>query len=112
MSPFLQTLGALALLASLAVFSLLSAHLTNLGTNLGCSDSETKEQGLRALRRGSAEPWYPGQPNPLREWFDNYSEGPLIHKWLHYFDIYHRHLARFRGRNATIVEFGVQVRCE
>jgi hypothetical protein len=110
MSPFLQTLGALALLASLAVFSLLSARLTNLGPNLGCSES--KEEGLRALQGGSAEPWYPGQPNPLREWFDNYSEGPLIHKWLHYFDIYHRHLARFRGKNATIVEFGVQVRCE
>ena len=27
--------------------------------------------------------------------------------WLHYFDIYHRHFARYRGRACTIVEFGV-----
>lgn len=31
----------------------------------------------------------------------------LIHKWQHYFDIYERHFARFRGKDVTLVEFGV-----
>jgi hypothetical protein len=33
--------------------------------------------------------------------------GRLIHKWRHYFDIYERHFARFRGRPITLVEIGV-----
>ena len=31
----------------------------------------------------------------------------LIHKWVHYFEIYERHFARFRDRECVIVEFGV-----
>ena len=31
----------------------------------------------------------------------------LIHKWMHYFDVYHRHFERFRDRPVTLVEFGV-----
>lgn len=44
--------------------------------------------------------------NPLLQYFEN-NPGRLINKWLHYFDIYHRHFARYRGRACTIVEFGV-----
>jgi hypothetical protein len=44
--------------------------------------------------------------NPLLAYFlDN--PGRLINKWMHYFDIYHRHLARHRGKPCTLVEFGV-----
>lgn len=46
------------------------------------------------------------ETNPLRQYFDNNS-GRLINKWDHYFDIYHRHFARFRGQACTLVEFGV-----
>lgn len=28
-------------------------------------------------------------------------------KWMHYFDVYHRHLQKFRGKNITFVEIGV-----
>lgn len=45
--------------------------------------------------------------NPLTEYFLANEDGRLIHKWMHYFDIYHRHFERFRGTPATIVEFGV-----
>jgi hypothetical protein len=45
--------------------------------------------------------------NPLEDYFDALSVGPGIHKWRHYFDIYHRHLDRFRGRPVRIVEIGV-----
>lgn len=47
------------------------------------------------------------QENPLRNYFDNHTSGPGIWKWLHYFDIYHRHLAKFRGRDVHLLEIGV-----
>lgn len=46
------------------------------------------------------------RPNPLLRFFRQY-DGPRIHKWIHYFEIYHRHFARFRDEPITILEFGV-----
>jgi hypothetical protein len=50
-----------------------------------------------------------GEPaaNPLQTYFESHAEGPGLWKWPHYFDIYHRHLARFRGHPVRIVEIGV-----
>lgn len=31
----------------------------------------------------------------------------VLHKWHHYFDVYERHLARFRGTDCVMLEFGV-----
>jgi hypothetical protein len=45
--------------------------------------------------------------NPLEEFFYNNQDGRLVHKWLHYFEIYHRHFERFRGRKPVVLEFGV-----
>ena len=44
--------------------------------------------------------------NPLEEYFFN-NDKRLIHKWLHYFDIYHKFFQPFRGKKITVVEFGV-----
>ncbi|MEP7056486.1 MAG: class I SAM-dependent methyltransferase [Caldimonas sp.] len=33
--------------------------------------------------------------------------GRRIHKWMHYFEIYDRHFARFRRKAPTVLEFGV-----
>lgn len=44
--------------------------------------------------------------NPLREYFEN-NQGRILHKWLHYFDIYERHFHRFRDKEVKILEFGV-----
>ena len=44
--------------------------------------------------------------NPLEEYFHSNS-GRLIHKWMHYFEVYDRHLAKFRQETITVVEFGV-----
>jgi len=44
--------------------------------------------------------------NPLRAYFDA-NRGPLLNKWLHYFDVYDRHFSRFRGREIVMVEIGV-----
>ena len=44
--------------------------------------------------------------NDLEQFFHQHT-GRLIHKWHHYFEIYDRHFARFRGQPINIVEFGV-----
>ena len=44
--------------------------------------------------------------NELEKYF-NENTGNMIHKWIHYFDIYEQHLSRFRGSDVCIVEFGV-----
>jgi cephalosporin hydroxylase len=49
----------------------------------------------------------PEAPNPLKAFFDSRVTGLGIWKWKHYFDIYHRHLNRFRGRALNILEIGV-----
>lgn len=46
------------------------------------------------------------QTNPLTKYFKANNKR-LIHKWMHYFDIYDRHFSRFRGKEVTILEFGV-----
>lgn len=49
----------------------------------------------------------PAATNPLQEYFDARREGRGIWKWRHYFEIYHRHLAKFIGRPVHVVEVGV-----
>ena len=44
--------------------------------------------------------------NPLESYFRQ-NQGRLIHKWMHYFDIYDRHFAPYRKGPITVVEFGV-----
>jgi hypothetical protein len=45
--------------------------------------------------------------NPLQAYFDSHIEGRGIWKWNHYFEIYHRHFAKFRGREVHVLEVGV-----
>lgn len=45
--------------------------------------------------------------NPLREYFDAHTEGPGLWKWLHYFDIYHRHFRKFIGKEVHVLEIGI-----
>ena len=44
--------------------------------------------------------------NPLEAYFEA-NDGRLIHKWMHYFDIYDRHFAAYRGKPVVVLEFGV-----
>jgi len=48
-----------------------------------------------------------GSVNPLRVHFDSHREGRGVWKFLHYFDIYHRHLSKFAGREVHVLEIGV-----
>ncbi len=44
--------------------------------------------------------------NELMEYFRN-NKGRLIHKWVHYFEIYDRHFAKFRNQGPHVLEIGV-----
>lgn len=45
--------------------------------------------------------------NPLKTFFDSRERGKGIWKWIHYFDIYHRHFMKFIGREVHVLEIGV-----
>lgn len=47
-----------------------------------------------------------GEVNPLERWYHAHS-GRYVKKWNHYFEIYHRHFARFRGKSPVVLEIGV-----
>jgi hypothetical protein len=72
-----------------------------------------EQRGRRFGRHFGSAPdslpvWEPSAAtNPLEAYFDAHTEGPGIWKWRHYFDIYHRHLSKFAGTDAHIVEVGV-----
>lgn len=42
----------------------------------------------------------------LLDYFENHPHR-LIHKWMHYFEIYERHFHQFRGKEVAVLEFGV-----
>ena len=44
--------------------------------------------------------------NDLIAYFEA-NEGKLIHKWMHYFDIYDRYFSKFRGTEVNFLEIGV-----
>ncbi len=46
------------------------------------------------------------EDNPLKAYFFGEHDRPF-YKWDHYFDIYHRHFARFRSRPIRFLEIGV-----
>ena len=47
-----------------------------------------------------------GSQRSLEQIFEA-NEGRLIHKWMHYFDIYERHFKPFRYQSPRILEIGV-----
>ncbi len=44
--------------------------------------------------------------NDLEKYFEN-NQGRLIHKWMHYFEIYDRHFSQFRNQDVYVLEIGV-----
>ena len=75
-----------------------------------------KPRELRRRAREYARDWRtptlpdhppPDPDNPFRAFAARHTTGRGIWKWDHYFDIYARHFARFRGRPVTILEIGV-----
>lgn len=44
--------------------------------------------------------------NPIQEYFYS-NQKKIIHKWNHYFEIYHHHFQRFIGKKCILIEIGV-----
>ncbi|MBK8226564.1 MAG: class I SAM-dependent methyltransferase [Flavobacteriales bacterium] len=44
--------------------------------------------------------------NDLERYF-NSNSGRLIHKWMHFFEVYDRHFSRYRGKEVVVLEIGV-----
>jgi cephalosporin hydroxylase len=44
--------------------------------------------------------------NSLERYF-HANKGPLLNKWMHYFDIYDKHFSRYRNQSMLMVEIGV-----
>ncbi len=63
--------------------------------------------GQRFPSPSAAPPASHAAKSDLERYAESHTEGPGIFKWQHYFDIYDRHLARFRGQPVTLVEIGV-----
>lgn len=57
----------------------------------------------------AADPPFPWSiaSNPLEDYFDAHTQGAGLWKWRHYFDVYDRHLSKFCGTSARMVEIGV-----
>lgn len=65
--------------------------------------------GMSGYRSGGAAVREPEQTkaNPLEAYFDANAEGRGIWKWRHYFEAYHRHFAKFIGKEVHVLEIGV-----
>lgn len=72
----------------------------------GVSELTRRSRDWLATRVAATPTPGPNRINPLEVYFRS-NDKRIIYKWLHYFEIYDRHFARFRGTDATIVEFGV-----
>lgn len=55
----------------------------------------------------SGDAWQELLDNRLYAFFTANSGGPPLDKWVHYFPIYDRHLARYRGSPVRVLEIGV-----
>lgn len=51
--------------------------------------------------------WSEMAGNPLFAWFSANRAASVLDKWAHYFPVYTRHLDRFRGTAANVLEIGV-----
>jgi hypothetical protein len=47
------------------------------------------------------------ESNEIKNYFFNISKTNLIHKWIHYLDIYDNHFKKFKNKNPTILEIGI-----
>ena len=55
----------------------------------------------------ASDDWKALSLNPLYAFFVANRGGNPLDKWIHYFEIYDRHLARYRGRPVRVLEIGV-----
>lgn len=90
-----------SLVAALALSSLCNLIACDRGSNQPPQQQVTSEPAQKQQQQTSVQ-----KGGDLLRYFQN-NKKRLIHRWVHYFEIYERHFARFRNRKVTIVEIGV-----
>jgi hypothetical protein len=68
---------------------------------------EAKQFAAQVSPESAATDAAKSQANPLRDFFEKRAKGRGIWKWTHYFDVYHRHLAKFVGQEVHLAEIGI-----
>lgn len=79
--------------------------LGDLGSDAGLEKDVVNECYRAAFYLGPR--WADLAENPLYAYFLANRSGGVLHKWPHYFPIYHRHLERYRGKPVRVLEIGV-----
>lgn len=64
------------------------------------------KQGIRPFTYTGDKPPASSDKNDLERFFWS-NDGPKVHKWLHYFDIYDRYFSEFQGAPVKFLEIGV-----
>jgi hypothetical protein len=75
-----------------------------------CADEGLEKDIVNECYRAAfylGDRWPELAENPLFAYFLANRSGGVLHKWPHYFPIYHRHLERYRGRPVRVLEIGV-----
>jgi hypothetical protein len=67
---------------------------------------DSGKRNTREFTYTGAEPPDKANMNDLEQFFW-FNSGPVVHKWLHYFDIYDRYFSAFRGTPVRFLEIGV-----
>lgn len=72
----------------------------------GSSSSQLERTVAQAMVQLGGTMEQPVNGSVLIDYFENH-EHRMIHKWMHYFEIYERHFAQFRNLPISLLEFGV-----
>jgi len=68
--------------------------------------SQSLEEMVQAAKNGDRRKNINGYSNDLQSFFEQ-NTGRVIHKWMHYFEIYERYFKRFRNKEVHFLEIGV-----
>ncbi|MCC7327881.1 MAG: hypothetical protein IT521_13885 [Burkholderiales bacterium] len=101
--------GSMRALAPTSRCRIAPPYNTQFHSPLGTETMSILMQVLRdSLKRAPKEALSPARAsNPLIQYLEMHPDGRAVDRWHHYFDIYHRHFARFRGTQFTMIEIGI-----
>ena len=98
--------GAYSVMRLQAVLEHVTAILFGGGRGASVSSTRLERTVAQAMVQLGGTMEQPVNGSVLIDYFENH-EHRMIHKWMHYFEIYERHFAQFRNLPITLLEFGV-----
>lgn len=98
--------GAYSVQRIQAVFQQAMAILFGDGRGASAQSKQLERTVAQAMVQLGGTMEQPVNGSVLIDYFENH-EHRMIHKWMHYFEIYERHFAQFRNLPISLLEFGV-----